>query len=92
MQTLLDHVEDFLLAFREVSPSKLGRETVNDKFFVAGLRKGRQPRENTVRAVMGWMAKYAVAAQRQQPKVDAARKRVLGMAARVAAPASPPAP
>ena len=47
---LLREVEKFLRR-RNIAPTRFGREAVGDPRFVFDLRKGREPRPETVRRV-----------------------------------------
>ena len=52
---LLDLIESYLRSSR-TSPSRFGREVVNDPRFVFNLQEGRTPRPSTVRRVKAWLA------------------------------------
>ncbi len=51
---LLREVEKFLRA-REIAPTRLGRDVVGDPRFVFDLRKGREPRPQTVARVRRYL-------------------------------------
>lgn len=86
MRTLRDDVEDFLRVHPEVTASRLGDQAVGDKYFVAGLRKGRQPREGTVLRVRQWMAAYCKRAQAREAAARGARDRLARMVREVGTP------
>lgn len=79
MRTLRDDVDDFLRVYPEVTASRLGDQAVHDKYFVAGLRKGRQPREGTVLRVRQWIADYVKQAGARDVAARAARERLSRM-------------
>ncbi|MCV6826023.1 MULTISPECIES: hypothetical protein [Halocynthiibacter] len=54
LEELKKEVEAFLVSER-MSATALGREAVSDPNFVHDLRKGREPRFKTVRAVTSFM-------------------------------------
>jgi len=41
---------------RGIPPSRFGREAVGDPGFVASLRRGREPRESTIKRVGAYIA------------------------------------
>lgn len=51
---LLREVEKFLRQ-NETAPTRFGREAVGDPRFVFDLRKGRDPRPQTVRRVLAYL-------------------------------------
>lgn len=55
---LLSTIERYLRT-SGVAPSRFGRDAVGDPQFVASLRRGREPRENTVRRVTDYLAALA---------------------------------
>lgn len=65
--------------YPEVTPSRLGDQAVGDKYFVAGLRKGRQPREGTVMRVRQWIADYVTQAGAREAAARCARERLARM-------------
>lgn len=79
MRTLRDDVDDFLRVYPEVTASRLGDQAVGDKYFVAGLRKGRQPREGTVLRVRQWIADYVKRAGAREAAARGARDRLVRM-------------
>ncbi len=84
MRTLLEQIEDFLLVHPEVTASELGKASLNDKYLVHGLRKGRSPREATVIRVRRWMAEYARLASERTRCNEPARRRVRELVREVA--------
>lgn len=59
---LLSTVERYL---REsgVPASRFGRDAMGDPGFVAGLRRGREPRDGTVRRVAAYLAERRIPAK-----------------------------
>lgn len=57
-QILLSDIEAFLSNSR-MKPSTFGHEAVGDPNFVRNLRKGREPRFNTVQRVKGFIETHA---------------------------------
>lgn len=55
---LLERIEAHLRE-RKMTPSRFGREAVNDWKFVSQLRAGREPRAKTVERVMRYLARKA---------------------------------
>lgn len=92
MRTLRDDVEDFLQVHPEVTASRLGDQAVGDKYFVAGLRKGRQPREGTVQRVRRWIANYVQKATARDAGARGARERLARMVRDIDGSASPETP
>lgn len=54
---LRQRVERFLKRAR-MSPSRFGREVLNDSHFVSKLREGRKVREKTSNKVRAWLDRY----------------------------------
>jgi 2,4-dienoyl-CoA reductase-like NADH-dependent reductase (Old Yellow Enzyme family) len=55
--TLLRRVERHLTA-TGIPATRFGREAVHDPRFVFDLRRGREPRAETERRVLAWMADH----------------------------------
>ena len=51
---------ELYLRRNRMSPTRFGREAVNDPRFVSDLRNGRELRENTVARVTDWLDRREV--------------------------------